>query len=66
MKDTNYTSGDVNYVITSVLKGLTKDNLCYETINKLVGVLECAKLEYYRRVATPYEQQKISENGDVY
>ena len=32
----------------------------------LIGVLECAKLELYRRVAAPYEDDKIDENGDVY
>ncbi len=29
-------------------------------------VLETAKLEFYRRVAGPYEDAKISENGEVY
>jgi len=31
-----------------------------------IGALECAKLELYRRVAAPYEDTKIAENGDVY
>jgi len=31
-----------------------------------VGVLECAKLELYRRIAAPYEDEKIVETGDVY
>ena len=31
-----------------------------------MGALECAKLELYRRVAAPYEDVKIMENGDVY
>lgn len=30
------------------------------------GAIECAKLEFYRRVAAPYEDKKIAENGDVY
>ena len=38
----------------------------YSKINALIGVLECAKLELYRRVAAPYENDKIDENGDVY
>ena len=29
-------------------------------------MLECAKLELYRRVAAPYEDEKIDQNGDVY
>ena len=32
----------------------------------MVGVLECAKLELYRRMAAPYEDEKIEDNGDVY
>lgn len=31
----------------------------------MVGVLECAKLEAYRRIASPHEDKKIDENGDV-
>ena len=40
--------------------------LRYTHVNEAVGVLECAKLELYRRVAAPYEDEKIAENGDVY
>ena len=38
----------------------------YGNINEVIGVLECAKLEFYRRVAAPYEDTKIEANGDVY
>jgi hypothetical protein len=38
----------------------------YALLNELIGVLECAKLELYRRVASPYEDEKIQSNGDVY
>jgi hypothetical protein len=31
-----------------------------------IGALECCKLEFYRRVAVPYEDRKIKSNGDVY
>lgn len=60
-------AGELNYCITQLLIDYidTKD-LCYQNINDVLGVLEGAKLEFYRRVATPYEQQKIKENGDVY
>ena len=40
--------------------------LYYEWINEVIGVLECAKLELYRRVAAPYEDDKRLQNGDVY
>lgn len=55
--------GELNYVITKLLKEVYP--LRYFHINKAIGVLECAKLEYYRRVATPYEDMKIKESGDV-
>lgn len=38
----------------------------YDSLNAVIGVLECAKQEFYRRAAVPYENQKITENGDVY
>ena len=37
----------------------------YADINSAIGVLECAKLELYRRQAAPYEDKKIEENGEV-
>ena len=55
--------GELNYVVTKILKEIYP--LRYFHINKAVGVLECIKLEYYRRVAAPYEDQKIEEAGDV-
>ena len=36
------------------------------TTAEVLGVLECVKLELYRRVAAPYEDKKCQENGDVY
>jgi len=31
-----------------------------------LGAIECAKLEFIRRVVSPYEDTKIASNGDVY
>ena len=55
--------GELNYVVTRILKEVYP--LRYFHINKAIGVLECIKLEYYRRVAAPYEDKKIQESGDV-
>lgn len=61
------TVGELNYCITSQVRNyLQKNGLSYQTINNIVGALEGAKLEFYRRIAVPYEDQKIKENGDVY
>ena len=60
-------SGELNYQITMCLKEyVAAHGLCYQTINDIVGALEGAKLEFYRRVAVPYEESKIKANGDVY
>lgn len=60
-------AGELNYQITQViLSYLRARGLRYQTINDIVGALDAAKLEFYRRVAVPYEDTKIQENGDVY
>jgi hypothetical protein len=38
----------------------------YAHLNEAIGVLECAKLELYRRIAAPYEDRKMGETGEVY
>ena len=60
-------AGVLNYCISALLNEVLKTNgISYRNINELIGVLECAKLELYRRVASPYEDDKIHSNGDVY
>lgn len=60
------TPGDLNYIITVMVhEYIKKRGLSYTNVNEVVGALECCKLELYRRVATPYEEKKIIENGDV-
>jgi hypothetical protein len=60
-------AGELNFVLTSVvLDYIDTKGLKYQTINDILGALECAKAEFYRRVAAPYEDKKIKENGDVY
>jgi hypothetical protein len=60
------TDGELNFVITTLIQQyLVKKGLNYSNINTCIGVLECAKLELYRRIASPYEDTKIKENGDV-
>ena len=55
--------GELNYVVTRILKEVYP--LRYYHINKAIGVLECIKQEFYRRVAAPYEDLKMKESGDV-
>lgn len=61
------TEGELNFVITSLcVEYIEQKGLNYAHVNEVIGALECAKLELYRRVAAPYEDKKIKENGDVY
>ena len=61
------TSGELNYYLTRLCEEYwTCFGPNYATINDIVGALEGAKLEFYRRIAVPYEDKKILENGDVY
>lgn len=67
------TPGDLNYLITELCLAYTAANKNpqsyspnYALINEVIGALECAKLEFYRRLAAPYEDKKVLENGDVY
>jgi hypothetical protein len=60
------TEGDLNYTITRLCHlFLNKKGEKYSTYNTLIGVLECAKQELYRRKVSNYENKKIMENGDV-
>lgn len=62
------TAGEANFVISSLLNDWYNlgENASYTRINEAIGVLECCKLELYRRIAVPYEDQKAHANGDVY
>lgn len=58
--------GELNYAITQLVLGFLPDDPKYADYNSVVGVLESAKLEFYRRAVSPYENQKAFDNGDVY
>jgi len=63
------TPGELNYIITKKIDAyLGRQNMSYAALNEAIGVLECAKLELYRRIVATYEDSKIAnpENGDVY
>lgn len=61
------TPGELNYLITSLAVWyLRRFGTSYRTMNDILGAIEGAKQEFYRRVVAPYEDTKKSENGDVY
>lgn len=61
-------AGEINFAISAFLNIYVekRGGLRYEVVNEVVGALECAKLELYRRLAAPYEDIKCEDNGDVY
>lgn len=60
-------AGELNYKITCIIKEYIEEKgEKYQTYNDIMGVLEGAKLELYRRKIGAYEDIKIKDNGDVY
>lgn len=59
--------GELNFVFTDVIKDyLLYKGESYQTYNDIIGALEGAKLELYRRKVVDYENMKWNQNGDVY
>lgn len=59
-------AGQLNYIITKLILEVYGQYLPnYSDFNEIVGILECAKLEMYRKHTGPYEDEKIKENGKV-
>lgn len=56
--------GDVNYVITKIVKGIYFGS--YDRFNRGLGVLVGVLLEFYRRQVAPYEDAKREEHGEVF
>jgi hypothetical protein len=58
--------GELNFALTSMVHDYIRvKKQKYQTYNDIMGALEGAKLELYRRFIAPYEDAKIKENGDV-
>lgn len=59
--------GELNYRITCLLIDFkNKWEPSYGILNTVLGALEGAKAEFYRRVVVPYEEGAKDRNGDVY
>lgn len=55
--------GELNYLITSILKKTYSPK--YFNYNRAIGLIECIKQEFYRKVIADYEDEKEKENGVV-
>lgn len=65
--DESEIEGVLNYTITSLLDGIKPfgRGWRYKYINRAIGVLECVKMEFYRRLVGPYEDVAKQKNGDI-
>jgi len=69
----NQLDGCLNYVFTKMLKHFYTDGIDqggipmsnYYRLNRAVGLVECVKTEFERKVVAQYEDQKEFENGSV-
>jgi len=60
------TKGDMNYAMTRLLHlYIQREGKRYKNLNDAIGVVECVKQEFYRKIVVPYEEEKIAENGDI-
>lgn len=62
-------AGELNYCVTQLVRYYLYRDIRgprYQDFNDVLGALEGAKLELYRRLIGPYEDLKIKENGDAY
>jgi hypothetical protein len=57
--------GDVVYVLYRLLKELYGNTRNFYTKAQALAALESTRAEYYRRVLAPYEDEKITQSGDI-
>ena len=58
-------AGLLNYACTRLALEVAPERR-YASIAMVTGVFQNIISEFYRRFATPYEEEKITVNGDVY
>ncbi len=56
--------GRINYCFSRILCGVM-GSVNYAKIAMATGVIENIKQEFYRRLASRYEDMKITDNGDI-
>ena len=59
-------AGDFNFLVSTLISMyIEREGESYKVHNELIGFLECAKLELYRRHTARLEDEKIRINGDI-
>lgn len=62
--------GQLNYIISRLVSSVVHNtgpftSWKYNEIAQVVGTFECAKLEFYRRIAAEKEDKAVVTNGDI-
>lgn len=58
--------GELNYCIYKLSRLIIhRIGKSYANLSMCSSAMEHAKLEWYRKVLAPYEEEKIRENGDI-
>ena len=65
LEEHDYPVGDVTYSVYKIVGRWFKNKPKYQTIAEIRGMLAGVLSEFDRRLAFPYEDKKIEENGDV-
>lgn len=65
-EDITTLAGEFNYVVSSLAKRyINKHGEKYARYQALLGAMDLAKMEVYRRFVLPYEDECIRKNGDI-
>lgn len=60
------TASELSFQLTSLVDAYTAGNVNDPSIADVLGALDGTAREFYRRVATPYAEEKIRVNGDIF
>lgn len=66
MERNQISKGEFTYILYKLCQGYREvHGIRYNTLNDIIGTLHCTSQEFYRREIVPYENMKMSENGDA-
>ena len=57
--------GHMNYLVSMLIEKVYGKEMRYADHNEVLGVLSGISLEFYRRKTAPYEDVKITQEGDL-
>ena len=58
-------AGELTYIVYAAALHLLGRAPTFSDFAAVLGAIEAAKMEIYRRIIAPYEDMKVKENGDI-